>query len=150
MKHSLEEATRWQSAEVDGEFESRSEIEELEEELKLPTAERELERSDIEIQDDIDEEKSRMENHIKNHSSPISLTDCILPQMARIRIKESSKKHFRKYIPSVTESELKWGFFLLGEVLQASGHINVISDISGRVITMLHTEDFELIPPQEC
>ena len=147
MKHSLEEVVRWQYSEVTQAFDAKGELEELEGEVNLPVSERELERSDIEIVDDIDKQKIELAKHENNYKTPISLTECVLPQMARVRVKESSKKHYRE---SLSENELKWGFFLLGEVMQASGHIVVVSDFSGRVIGMLHSEDFEVVSTQEC
>ena len=151
MKHSLEEAVRWQYSEVEQDFDTQREIEELEAILKLPISKRDLEESDIEITDEIGFQKNKLAKHKKNHETPISLTECILPQMARIRVKASSKKHYKENLSHVvTEEELKWGFFLLGEVMQAPSHIIVISDISGRTISMLHTDDFELIPTQSC
>tara|TARA_R110002020_G_scaffold403349_2_gene613489 strand:- start:2222 stop:2674 length:453 start_codon:yes stop_codon:yes gene_type:complete len=149
MKHYIKEAVRWQAEQLESEYSTKVLITDLEDELKLPPEEREYADSDSEIQEQLNEAKEDAAKHKSNHERAISLDRCILPQMAVIRIKSEKKDYYRKSFTSVDEYDINRHFFLLGEVMQAPGHINVISSCSGRILPMVHTGDFELVPPQE-
>jgi hypothetical protein len=153
MKEKISDIIESQDDAVERDFDCKYAIKDLEEQLKLPKQKRKNKLSDAEIKVEIgilEQGRKKWENE---HRTPICLTQCILPQLSLVRIKNDRKETYNEYlIPEgvITDAELHNDFYLLGEINQQGGHIVVISVISGRTISMLHTYDFEVVPPQEC
>ena len=82
------------------------------------------------------------------HETPVNLGECrIVNKMALIRLTKEcldDKPHW------IDDKDIRYNvFYLWGEVSQAPGHICVMAQ-SGKMYLMQHTENFEIIPTQEC
>lgn len=109
-----------------------------------------------EFRDDevIAEYQSLSDESNKIHSTPVNLSECtIAEKLCRIRLTTKSLHKYKTashYKDSIEQSDLKWNmFYLIGEIAQAPGHIIVLGQ-SGKNYIMIHSSEFEVIPPQEC
>ena len=80
------------------------------------------------------------------HETPVSINECILPQVCLIRLKSSSVDLYRGRFD---DEALKEPFILVGEIIQASGHVIITSLSTQKTYSMIHSNDLEIIPPQE-
>ena len=149
MKYDLTSVVKRQMEAVEWEFDEKDRLEKEKLQLQLPQIERENRESDAEIQGNIEDYEEDVEKYKKIHETPICLSECVLPQSVLVRFKKDVKDT-RNYINGEGATDIKYDFVLLGEVAQASGHVAIISQLSGKVYTMIHVEDLEIVPPQEC
>lgn len=80
------------------------------------------------------------------HETPVSLNECILPQVCLIRLKSSSVDLYKDHIDGASLNE---PFILVGEIIQAQGHVIITSLATQKTYSMIHSYDLEIIPPQD-
>lgn len=90
------------------------------------------------------------------YTIPVNLSECTLVQtnVTRVRLTKEAlhtfktASHYKDYFSKET---LRYNsFFFTGEIAQAAGHVIVLDDKSGKTYSVLHSELFEVTPPQEC
>ena len=145
MKPKIKQAIKSQIAHIDKELDFKEKL--LYQQSLLNTTEKWSEGdTDKSIKKCIKYLKRKYKESKNIHETPISLTECILPQVCLIRLKHSSIKSYKS---SIDEESLTQPFFLVGEILQASGHVIITSLSTQKTYSMIHTSDLEVIPPQD-
>ena len=142
MKCDIKEVVRWQDQNVISEFNVNDMIEQTEQDLEKETDPEEIK----ELVDDVIRYKEARADYKNNHETPINLSDCILPQLTLVRFTNRTTRSLH-YIDG---ADFRNTFILLGDTAQAPGHVTIISQVSMKIYTMIHSEELEVVPPQEC
>jgi hypothetical protein len=76
-----------------------------------------------------------------------------LPKVALVRFVEdidmSGYQHSYPELKVTSSSVPERKFLFLGEILQCPGHVVIQGFYSGKIFTMIHTDDLEMIPFEE-
>jgi hypothetical protein len=146
MKYDILSVVDSQYGHVELEFDLRNDLTKWKELLTIPQMEREDRESDAEILGIIDDIKAEIEEVKLKHETPVPLGDCVLPRVAIVRVVEKDRNHLRNWMGKDADNH----FLFIAEVAQAKGHVVIISQLSQKTYTMVHTEYLEIVPPQEC
>jgi len=89
------------------------------------------------------------------HETPVNLSDCVIEtKLATVRFTEDAKQttslnHMGGLRGEDAAVDLRFNMFqLLGESLNAGGHVTILSMTTGRIYTMIHSDDLEITPTQ--
>lgn len=91
-------------------------------------------------------EHEERERQAKAMLQPVCVSKLQLPKIVLVQVKQSVIDRF----PAEYGSYKGRTFILLGEIVQMPGHVTMMDIRSKEIIPVIHDDELEMIPPNEC